>query len=133
MKINLTRRRTWSPDFLGNEQKPEAEQIKVEFTKPNANQRETMQRVINARTPEGRLAAYTETDIALVMRECGVRISGLTVVEDGKEVLVTTGEELCRLPDDYCMLLAKKIALKILELDLDEAVLKNLLSASTAV
>lgn len=130
MLINLTRKRTWVPDFLGNDQAPPETQFTVHYTKPNALQREAFQRVVVDPKTGGR---HTEYDVQAIMTECGVTLETFYVAEGDKQREVKTGLELSKLPDDYCALLTNRTIIKIMSIDISEETLKNSAGASGAV
>lgn len=134
MLLNVSRRRTWVPDLLGNDKLPSSEQIIIEYDKPNTVDRNKWQRRIAKRKDDGSTQVYTETDVRAILCGSNVKIRGLqaktgTNKVKGKEVdtivSIATGEDLAMIQSDFCHLLATQLSQKIIELEIGEELIKN--------
>lgn len=135
MLINVSVRRRWVPDLLGNDKQPANQQVVIEYDKPNAISRNAWQRRVATAKPDGSTHLYTDTDIRAILEGSNVSIVNLAVKtgerqdENGKTVdivtQVTTGGALASTRSDYCYLLATQLAQKIMEVEISQELLKN--------
>lgn len=134
MLLNVSRRRTWIPDLLGNDKLPSSEQVVIEYDKPNTVDRNAWQRRVASRKSDGTVHSYSETDVRAVLSGSKIKIQGLRIKTGTKEVdgkavdailSITNGEELAMIQSDYCHLLATQLAQKILDLEVGEELIKN--------
>ncbi|NBK24819.1 MAG: hypothetical protein EOM68_22685 [Spirochaetia bacterium] len=135
MLINVSVRRRWVPDLLGNDTQPADQQIIVEYDKPNAISRNAWQRRVVTAKPDGSTHHYTDTDVRAILEGSNVSIVNLAVKtgerkdENGKTVdiisQIANGSTLANTRSDYCYLLATQLAQKIMELEIHKELLKN--------
>lgn len=134
MLLNVSRRRTWVPELLGNDKLPSSEQVIIEYDKPNTVDRNAWQRYVATRKSDGTTHSYSETDVRAVLSGSNVKIQGLrirtgTKEADGKTIdsitTITNGNDLALIQSDYCHLLATQLAQKILDLEVSEELIKN--------
>lgn len=135
MLLNVSTRRTWIPELLNNDKAAPDQQIRCDYDKPNAVNRNAWQRRVATPKPDGSVHMYTETDINAILSGSNVVIHGLTIKtgtkqdSSGKEVdvleQVTTGEQLASVRSDFCFMLATQLAQKIMEVEIGSELLKN--------
>ncbi len=134
MLLNVSRRRTWIPDLLGNDKLPSSEQIIVEYDKPNTVDRNAWQRRIASRKSDGTIHSYSEVDVRAILSGSNIKIQGLRIKTGTKEVKgktidsiisITTGDELAMIESDFCHLLATQLSQKILDLEVGGEMIKN--------
>lgn len=135
MLLNVSIRRRWIPDLLGNDKLPSDRQIIVEYDKPNAINRNAWQRRVATTKQDGSMHVYTDTDVRAILTGSNVSIVNLSVKtgerkdENGKSVdivsQITTGEALATTRSDYCYMLATQLAQKIIEIKISSELLKN--------
>jgi hypothetical protein len=135
MLLNVSIRRRWIPDLLGNDKLPSDRQIIVEYDKPNAINRNAWQRRVATTKQDGSMHVYTDTDVRAILTGSNVSIINLSVKtgerkdENGKSVdivsQITTGEALATTRSDYCYMLATQLAQKIMEIEISSELLKN--------
>lgn len=135
MLLNVSTRRTWIPDLLNNNEAVADQQIRIDYDKPNAVNRNAWQRRVATYRGDGSTHAYTETDVRGILSGSNVVIHNLTIRvgtrtdQNGKEVddlrQVTTGEQLAETRSDYCFLLAAQLAQRIMEVEVSSELLKN--------
>ncbi len=134
MLLNVSRRRTWVPDLLGNDKLPSSEQIIIEYDKPNTVDRNSWQKRVAFRKSDETTHVYTEIDVRAILSGSKVTINNLRVKTGSKEVggkavdtivNVATGEDLAMIQSDFCHLLATQLAQKIIDLEVGEELIKN--------
>ena len=135
MLLNVSVRRRWVPDLLGNETKSADQQIVTEYDKPNAIQRNAWQRRLAVSKKDGSIHHYTETDVRAILEGSNVSVVNLAIKtgerkdEHGKAVdiveQITTGDALAAARSDYCYILATMLAQKIMEVEISNELLKN--------
>lgn len=126
MQLNIQTRRTWTPDILDNDKQPEGQRIEIDYRRPPAYARSNWRHEVARRNSEGKMETYADVDVRAVVRNSDVHIRGLRISIDGKDpVEITTGEQLADSTSDYCYFLATRLAMEILNLDVDAELIKN--------
>ena len=113
MRITISKRRTWIPDFAenmyANPHAPESERVplsdedklKVTYDVPLAYKRSEWIRTYATMGKMGLAETHTEVDSRKVILESNVTIENLCVTEDGKDREVRTGAELFELRSSF--------------------------------
>ncbi len=97
MKINVSKGDTYIPEWRGNKDLPEKEQIKVEFTYMTGEQEERLTPIIPTFNEKNEIQIEYKSNASAVWDECVSKISGL--VGDDKEI--TDPGKVKALPGTY--------------------------------
>lgn len=125
MRITISKRRTWVPDFAENmytnphapeiERVPLAdeEKLKITYDVPLAYKRSEWIRTYASMGRKGLAETHTEVDSRKVILESNVMIENLCVTEDGKDRDIRTGAELLELRSSFASSLVTLIVNEI--------------------
>lgn len=130
MRLNMEKRRTWTPEYAENMKLPVAERIEIDFDKPAAYQRSAWETTYAERTKDGKIATYVKRDVKAILTNSNVAIRNLYYMakdDKGKEkkIYIDTGLALAQAQNDFCYLLAEDLAREILRADIEGALAKN--------
>lgn len=117
MRITVERRATYTPDFDENMALPEEERVSFSYERPAAYKREAWSKVVAGRGQDGGVSTWIEKDTRRIILDSDVKVSNLTVVEDGQERHITTGAELLDARSGLCSMLVTLLAARIASSD----------------
>lgn len=102
MRLSVTDREIWEPDWLDNLELPSDERLKVHIKYPTTKSQGHMQRIVpKVSSSGGRDSVEVEVayDNDRVLTACVPKLENLTVeFPDGKERTITTGADLLEAP-----------------------------------
>ena len=124
MRITVTQRKTWIPDFDENMGLPESERIRITYSKPKAYQRSGWIRTCATRTPDGDIATFIDRDVKAIILESDVTVENLIIVDGGTEKEISTGRDLVEASSDVCAFICTSLAREITATDFENE-LKN--------
>ena len=132
MRITVSKRRTWVPDFAENmyanphapenERVPLAdeEKLKITYDVPLAYKRSEWIRTYASMSRKGLAETHTEVDSRKVILESNVTIENLRVTEEGKDRDIRTGAELLELRSSFASSLVTLIVNEITRMGLKD-------------